>query len=101
MERAVVTPLARKRNWSDWGLAVSVALAIPLAMIVEAIGYIMVENSATWSQMAVLGLFAVPLVTGWAAIAIGLSSRPLWVRLSVAALLLLLPPALLFGVWNG
>ena len=101
MEQAVAPPLPRRYNWSDIGLVVSIVLAIPLAMIVETIGFIMVENSASWRQLTVLGLFAVPLLTGWAAIAIGLASRPLRLRLSVAAVLLVGPPVLLLGMWNA
>jgi uncharacterized membrane protein YuzA (DUF378 family) len=48
----------------------------------------------------VLGLFALPLVTAWMGIAISLASRALWLRVSVAALLLLAPPAFLLAVWN-
>jgi hypothetical protein len=92
---------ANRRLWSDAGLALSIVLAVPLAMIVESLGIVMVENSARWGELAVLALFAIPLLTVWAAIALSLSSRAPWLRLSVAALLLLAPPALLFGAFNG
>ena len=72
-----------------------------LSVVVEDLVAVMLANSATWRELAVLSLFAVPLVTGWVAIALSLSARPAWLRLSVAALLLLVPPLVLFGVWNA
>jgi hypothetical protein len=101
MEQAVASELPRRRSWSDAGLALSIVLAVPLAMIVEGLGVIMVENAAGWREFGVLGLFSIPLLTAWAAIALSLSARPLRLRLSVAALLLLAPPALLLGAFNG
>jgi hypothetical protein len=89
---------ASRRSWADAGLAVTIVLAVPLAVIVEGLGVMMVENSATVSELAVLGLFALPLLTGWAAIALSLARRPLSLRLAVAALLLLAPPLILLGI---
>jgi hypothetical protein len=101
MEQTIAPDPARRRNLAGIGIAVSVVLAVPLAMIVEGLAFMMVENSATWRELAVLGLFAVPLVTGWAAIAICVAGRSFRLRLGVAVLLLLVPPALLLGLWNG
>jgi zinc transporter ZupT len=92
---------ARQSLSSDIGLAISIALAVPLAMTVEGLAVVMVDNAATRSELAVLGLFAVPLLTVWAAIALSLWTRPVRLRWSAAALLLLLPPLLLAGFWNG
>ena len=86
---------------SDVGLGLSIVLAAVFAVIVEDLLAIMLSHSATWSELAVLSLFAVPLVTGWVAIAICLAGRPVWLRLGVAALLLLLPPLVLFVTWNA
>ena len=101
IERLAETSAVRKPYWPNVGVAVSVVLAVPLAMIVEWLAAVMIENSATGADWAVLSLFAVPLVTAWAAIALSLSSKPAGMRLAVAALLLLAPPVLLFGVFNG
>ena len=90
----------RRSGLSDIGLALSIALAAVFAVIVEDLFAIMLAHSATWGELAVLSLFAVPLLTGWVAIAIGLWSRPPWVRWSAAVLLLLVPPLVLLGVWN-
>jgi hypothetical protein len=99
MEQAIA-PAPRSLS-SDIGLAISIVLAVPLAMIVEGLAVVMVANAATGSELAVLGLFAVPLLTVWAAIALSLWTRPVRLRWSAAALLLLLPPLLLAGFWNG
>jgi hypothetical protein len=101
MEQAIAPASPHRRNLAGLGIALSVVLAVPLAMIVEGLAFMMVENSATWRELAALGLFAVPLVTGWVAIAISLAGRPFRLRLGVAALLLVVPPALLLGVWNA
>jgi hypothetical protein len=61
----------------------------------------MFENDADQYALAVLGLFATPLLTTWVAIAIWLASRSLWLRWTVAALLLLAPPLILFGMLNA
>ncbi|MBO0749391.1 MAG: hypothetical protein J2O44_03035 [Porphyrobacter sp.] len=99
-EQALSARPAGKRSWSDIGLAVMIVLTVPLAMIVEALSVIMAENAAGWREYAVLALFAAPLVTAWAAIGISLASRPVWLRTAVAALVLLVPPVLLFGAFN-
>lgn len=101
MKPAVVQQPGRRLNWSDAGIAVSVVLAVPLAMLVEGLAYAMVANAATWRELAVLGLFALPLLTAWSAIALSLSDRPVGLRLAVAALLLLAPPLILMGVWHA
>jgi hypothetical protein len=101
MEQAAAPGAAARRNWSDLGLALAVILCLPLAMIVEYLGLVMAENSATLGEMSALSLFAVPLVTTWGAIAISLASRAPWLRIAVAAILLLVPPILLFGAFNG
>jgi hypothetical protein len=100
IERAVEAGV-RRRNWSDVGVGVSVVLAVPLAMIVEWLAAVMIENSAKGADFAVLSLFAVPLVTAWAAIALSLSAKPVGIRLAVAALLLLAPPLLLLATSNA
>jgi hypothetical protein len=99
-EAAVSAP-RRRSGLSDVGLALSIVLAAIFAVIVEGLFALMLAHSATWRELAVLSLFAVPLLTGWAAIAMSLWSRPLPVRLSVAALLLLLPPAILLGLHSA
>jgi len=101
MEQAISSPPAGRRLSSDIGLGVSIVLAVPLAMIVEGLGLVMVENAATWRELAVLGLFALPLLTAVAAIALSLTGRPLWLRWTVAALLVLVPPVILLGVWHA
>jgi hypothetical protein len=99
MEQAVAPRATAKRYWSDLGLALAVVLSVPLAMIVEYLSLVMAENSASWSELGVLGLFALPLVTAWVGIALSLASHALWLRLSVAVLLLFVPPAFLFIAW--
>lgn len=101
MEQTVTRRPAGRRNWSDLGLALAVVLSVPLAMIVEYLSLLMAENSASWAELGVLGLFAVPLVTSWAAIAISLASRALWLRVAVAVIVLLVPPILLLGAFHG
>lgn len=100
-EQAIEARPARRPRLRDVGLALSIALAVIFAVIVEDLIAVMLAHSASWSELAVLSLFAVPLGTGWVAIAISLAERPLWVRLGVAALLLLVPPLILLGVWNA
>ena len=100
MEHLVEDPAAR-RSLRDAGIAVSILLALPLTLIVEWLGYTMIENAASWGELTVLALFALPLVTALLAIALTLSARPLWLRLSTAALLVLAPPAILFGAFHG
>lgn len=90
----------RRSGLSDIGLALSIVLATVFAVIVEDLLAIMLAHSATWRELAVLSLFAVPLLTGWVAIAICLAGRALWVRWSVAVLLVFVPPALLLAIWN-
>ena len=101
MEQAAVSQTIRRQGLANAGLALCILLAVVFGVIVEGLVALMVENSANWRELAVLGLFAVPLVTGWVAVAISLAGRPFWLRLSVAALLLLVPPAVLFGAFNG
>jgi hypothetical protein len=100
-QQAALPQAVRRSTLANAGLALCIALAVVFGMIVEGVGALMVESNATWRELAVLGLFAVPLVTGWVAIAITLADRPLGLRLSVAGLLLLVPPAVLFGAFNG
>jgi hypothetical protein len=92
---------AGRRTLSDVGLALTILLAVPLAMIVEDLSLIMARNAAGWGEFGVLALFALPLVTSWAAIAISLASRPLRLRLAAAAILLVVPPVLLLGLANA
>ena len=101
MPEAVASKSPRRLSWADTGLALCIALAVVFAVIVEDLVAMMLANSATWRELAVLGLFAVPLVTGWVAIALSLSARPAWLRLSVAALLLLVPPLILAGLLDA
>jgi hypothetical protein len=100
METAIAEP-APRWNLASLGMALSIALAVIYGVVVEDLGLIMVRNNADNYAMAVLGLFATPLLTTWVAIAIWLGSRPLWLRWSVAALLLLAPPLILFGALNA
>ena len=101
MEQTAVSQAARRKSLASVGLALCIALAAVFGVIVEGLAALMVENSASWRELAVLGLFAVPLVTGWVAIAISLASRTLWLRIAVAVILLLVPPVLLLGLWNA
>jgi len=101
IEQAAEAKSARRLNLRDVGLAICIVLATVFAVIVEDLVAVMVAHSASWSELAVLGVFAVPLVTGWIAITISLADYPLRVRWFVAALLLLVPPFVLLGVWNG
>ena len=100
-EQAAISQAARRQSLASVGLALCIALAAVFGVIVEGLAALMVENSATWRELAVLGLFAVPLITGWVAIAISLASRALWLRIAVAVILLLVPPVLLLGLWNA
>jgi hypothetical protein len=101
MARAVEPASARRLILRDIGLALSIVLAMVFAVIVEDLVAIMLAHSAGWREFAVLSLFAVPLLTGWVAIAISLTERPLGLRLCVAALLLLAPPAFLVAIWHA
>lgn len=101
MEHAVSSIPARRRLSSEIGLAVSIFLAVPLAIIVEGLALAMIQNAATWRELAVLGLFALPLLTAVAAIALSLTGRPRWLQWAVAALLLLVPPVVLLSVWRA
>jgi len=101
IERAAGVSPVRRLNLRDAGLAVCIALAVIFAVIVADIIAVMIAHSATWSELAVLSVFAVPLVTGWVAIGISLADRSLSLRVRVAALLLLVPPLILLGVWNA
>jgi len=100
MEAAIAEP-ARRWNLAGVGMALSIALAVVYGVVVEDLGLIMVRNNADQFALAVLGLFATPLLTTWVAIAIWLVSRPLWLRWTVAALLVLAPPLILFGFLNA
>jgi hypothetical protein len=99
MKRAIEADPVRRSNLGDTGLGLSIVLATIFAVIVEYLLAVMLTHSAGWSEIGVLSVFAVPLVTGWVAIAISLAERPLWVRGAVAALLILVPPALLLLIW--
>jgi hypothetical protein len=101
IEQAVEAEPVRRLNLRDAGLGVCIVLAVIFAVIVEYLVAVMFAHSAGWGEFAVLGVFAVPLVTGWVAIAISMAGRPLWVCSSVAALLLLVPPLILLGIWNA
>ena len=100
MEAAIAEP-ARRWNLAGVGMALSIALAVVYGVVVEDLGLIMVRNNADQFALAVLGLFATPLLTTWVAIAIWLVSRPRWLRWTVAALLVLAPPLILFGFLNA
>jgi hypothetical protein len=100
-EQIALSRPAGRGRLANAGLALSIVLAVVFAVIVEDLLALMLANSATWGELAVLLLFAVPLLTGWAAIAISLSGRPMGLRLGVAALLLLVPPLVLVGVWHA
>jgi hypothetical protein len=100
MEQAAVSTPERRWRLRELGMAVSIVLAVIYGVVVEDMGLIMVQNRAGDLAFAVLGLFATPLFTTWVAIAIWLAHRPLWLRWTVAALLLLAPP-LMLGVLNA
>ena len=100
-EPAILAAPRRAPSLGDAGIALCVVLAVPFAMFVEWFGYLLVERSVGFDEWAAFSVFAVPLVTVWWAIALTLSARQLWLRLGVAALLLLVPPIILFGVLNG
>jgi hypothetical protein len=89
-----------RHNWTltEFGMAVSIALAIVYGVIVADFALVMIENDADQKAIAVLGVFATPLLTSWVAIAIWLARRPLWLRWSVATLLVLGPPLILMGI---
>ena len=101
IEQAVEAKPVWRPGLRDSGLALCIVLAVIFAVIVEYLAAVMVAHSAGWGEFAVLSVFAVPLVTGWVAIAISMAGRPLCVRWSVAVLLLLVPPLILFAIWNG
>jgi hypothetical protein len=101
MMEAVIPRPARRWGLAEFGMALSIGLAVVYGVVVENLGLIMLQNDADQSALAVLGLFATPLLTTWVAIAIWLASRPLWLRWTVAGLLLLGPPLILFGVLNA
>jgi hypothetical protein len=99
-DEAVANP-DRRSSLTDLGIWLSVVLAVMYGVVVEDLGLIMARNNADQFELAVLGLFAIPLLTTWVAIAIWLAARPLWLRWSVAALLLLSPPLILAGLLNA
>jgi len=101
MEEAAIPRPARHSGLAEVGMVLSIALAVVYGVVVENLGLIMLQNDADQSALAVLGLFATPLLTTWVAIAIWLASRPLWLRWMVAALLLLSPPLILAGFLNA
>lgn len=101
MQQATVQQPVRRWSMADTGMALSVALAVIYGVLVEEFGLVMLRNHADGHALAVLGLFAAPLLTSWVAIAIWMVSRPTWVRWSVAALLLLAPPLILVGLLNA
>lgn len=98
MQEGAIPEPAPRLGLRELGMAVSIALAVLYGVVVEDMGLIMLRNDAGQFAFAVLGLFATPLLTTWVAIAIWLAHRPLWLRWSVAALLLLAPPLILFGM---
>jgi len=100
-EQAAIPRPMRRWSLTEVGMALSIALAVAYGVLVADLGLIMLQNDADQSAFAVLGLFATPLLTTWVAIAIWLASRPLWLRWTVAALLLLAPPLILFGALNA
>jgi hypothetical protein len=100
-EEAAILEPARRWGLAEIGIALSIVLAVVYGVVVADLGLIMLQNDADQFAFAVLGLFATPLLTTWVAIAIWLASRPLWLRWTVAALLLLVPPLILFGALNA
>jgi hypothetical protein len=98
---AAISEPARRFGLRELGMAVSIALAVLYGVVVEDMGLLMIQNRAGEFAFVVLGLFATPLLTTWVAIAIWLAHRPPWLKLSVAALLLLAPPLILFGFINA
>jgi hypothetical protein len=101
MEDTAIATAPRRRTLTELGMALSIALAVVYGVVVADLALIMFENDADQYALAVLGLFAIPLLTTWVAIAIWLASRSLWLRWTVAALLLVAPPLILFGVLNA
>ncbi len=103
MQEAVIPEAVTVRRWSlaNIGMALSVGLAVIYGVVVEDMALIMYQNNAGDFAFAVLGLFATPLLTTWVAIAIWLASRPRWAQATVAALLLLAPPLILFGALHA
>ena len=101
MQEAAIANPGGRWTLTELGMAVSIALSVVYGVVVADLGLIMLRNNADQHALAVLGLFATPLLTSWVAVAIWLASRPLWLRLTVAALLLLAPPLILFGVLNA
>jgi hypothetical protein len=101
MEEAALPQPARRWSLREIGMALSIALAVAYGVVVADLGLIMVQNDAGQAALAVLGLFATPLLTTWVAIAIWLARRQLWLRWTVAALLLLAPPLILFGALHA
>jgi hypothetical protein len=98
MEDAITVEPRHAWTLTELGMALSIALAIIYGVIVADFALVMIENDADQTAIAVLGLFATPLLTSWVAIAIWLARRPLWLRWSVAALLVLAPPLILTGI---
>jgi hypothetical protein len=98
MEDAITVEPRHAWTLTELGMALSIALAIIYGVIVADFALVMIENDADQTAIAGLGLFATPLLTSWVAIAIWLARRPLWLRWSVAALLVLAPPLILTGI---
>jgi hypothetical protein len=101
MQEATIAKPAHRPSLTEIGMALSIALTVIYGVVVGQLGLIMLQNDADQHALAVLGLFATPLLTSWVAIAIWLASRSLRLKLSVGALLLLAPPLILFGVLNA
>jgi hypothetical protein len=99
--QAAIAEPGGRRSLTQIGMALSIALTVVYGVVVADLALIMFRNDADQHALAVLGLFATPLLTSWVAIAIWLASRSLWLKLSVGALLLLAPPLILFGVVNA
>jgi hypothetical protein len=98
---AAISEPARRLSLRELGMAVSIALAVLYGVVVEDMGLLMIRNHAGDFAFVVLGLFATPLLTTWVAIAIWLAAQPRWAQLTVAALLLLAPPLILFGMLDA
>ena len=102
MERAALSQPQRGLRRHDVGLSLAIALAFVLAIIMEWFANFVFARSPDTFAIVTVALMALPLLLGFTAIGISLFKRPMWVRVGVAILLLLVPPALVFsGVLHG
>ena len=95
-------PVGKTRARHEVGLVLVVGCAFLLALVTEWLAQFFLGELSDPFSLATLALMAAPLLLTYIAIAISLARRPLWLRVSIAIFLLLVPPALVFsGAFHG